>query len=137
MEQFIHDETNGLDYELVGNYYLPCLQAPEPPKVGRFEMIYLDYLRNNKRPICSGLFMSGKLKNHVEEIDKQAEEMFSQLVEQMAKDEGVDETLKRRNQLSWVQQMNSIRNRAEEIVLREVVFTQENHLTTSCRPYIQ
>lgn len=122
MKRFIHDETNGLDYKLVGDYYLPCLKAPEAPKVGRFGMIYLDYLRNNKKATYSGLLMTDKLKDHVEEIDRQAEEMFSQLVEQMAKDEGVDETLKRRDQLSWVQQMNSIHNRAEEIVLREVVF---------------
>ncbi len=122
MKQFIHDETNGLGYELVGDYYLPCLKAPEPPKVGRFGMIYLDYLRNNKKAIYSGPLISGKLKYHVENTDKQTEEMFSQLVAQLAKNEGVDEALKRRNQLGWVQQMNSIRNRAEEIVLQEVVF---------------
>ncbi len=62
MKQFIHDKTNGLDYELVGDYYLPCLKAPESPKIGRFGMIYLDYLRNNKRAICAGLLMAGKLK---------------------------------------------------------------------------
>ncbi len=122
MKQFIHDETNGLNYELVGDYYLPCLKAPESPKVGRFGMIYLDYLRNNKKATYSGLLMAGKLKEHVENIDKQAEEMFSQLAEQLTKTEGVDEALKRHNQLGWVQHMNSIRNRAEEIVLQEVVF---------------
>ena len=122
MKQFIHDETNGLDYELVGDYYLPCLKAPEPPKVGRFGMIYLDYLKNNKRAIYSGLLMSGKLKEHMENIDKQAEEMLSQLVEQVSRDEGINEALKKSDRLGWVQQMNSIRNRAEEIVLREVVF---------------
>ncbi len=123
MKQFIHDETNRLDYELVGDYYLPCLKAPKSPNVGRFGMIYLDYLRNNNKAIYSGLLMSGKLKSHVEKIDMQAEEMFSQLVQQMVKNEGVDEALKRSNQLIWIQQMNSIRNRAEEIVLSEVVFT--------------
>ena len=66
MKQFIHDETNRLDYELVGDYYLPCLKAPKSPKVGRFGMIYLDYLRNNNKAIYSGLLMSGKLKSHVE-----------------------------------------------------------------------
>ena len=119
MKQFIHDETNGLNYELVGDYYLPYLKAP---KVGRFGMVYRDYLQNNKRAIYSGLLMSGKLKEHVEDIDRQAEEMLSPLVEQMAKYEGVDEAFKKRNQLDWVRRMNSIRNRTEEIVLREVVF---------------
>ena len=122
MKQFIHDETNGLDYELVGDYYLPCLKAPESPKVGRFGMIYLDYLRNNKKAIYSGLLMSGKLKEHLEDVDRLAEDMFEQLVEDMVKNEGVDEALKKRDQLKWVQHMNSIRNRVEEIVLQEVVF---------------
>ena len=122
MKQFIHDEANGLDYELVGDYYFPCLKAPEPPKVGRFGMIYLDYLRNNKKAIYSGLLMSGRLKVHVEDIDKQAEEIFSQLVEQMKQDEGVTEHLKAKDQMKWVRRMNSIRGRAEEIVKSEVLF---------------
>lgn len=122
MKRFIHDKANGLDYELVGDYYLPCLKAPEPPKVGRFGMIYLNYLRNSKKVIYTGLLMADKLKAHVEEIEKQAVEIFFQLVEQIANDEGVDEALKRRNQLSWVQQMNSILNRAEEVVLSEIIY---------------
>ena len=122
MDQFIHDETNGLDYELVGDYYLPCLKAPESPKVGRFGLMYLDYLRNHKRIEYSGLMLSGKLKNRVETIDRQAEEMFSQLVDQMKQDEGVTEELKRWEQVKWVGLMNNIRNRAEEIVLWEVIF---------------
>ena len=122
MKQFIRDETNGLDYELVGDYYLPCLKAPEPPKIGRFGMIYRDYLRNNKKAIYSGLLMSGKLKERLEDIDRQAEEMFTQLINQMTKDEGVDESLKKRNQLEWIQRMNSIRNRTEEVVLSKIIY---------------
>ncbi len=122
MEKFIHDKTNGLDYELVGDYYLPCLKAPESPKVGRFGLMYLDYLRNHKRVIYSGLLISGKLNEHIESIDRQSQDLFSQLVEQMKQVEGVTEQLKSVNQMKWVGMMNSIRNRAEEIVLREVVF---------------
>lgn len=83
MEKFIHDEKNGLDYELVGDYYYPCLKAPESPKVGRFGMIYHNYLRNHNRIAYSGLLLSGKLKEHIEDIDRQAEAMFSRLVEKM------------------------------------------------------
>ena len=70
MERFIHDKTNSLEYELVGDYYIPCLKAPEAPKVGRFGMMYHDYLRNHKRVIYSGLMLSGELKEHIEDIDR-------------------------------------------------------------------
>lgn len=122
MERFIHDKTNGIDYELVGDYYLPCLKAPESPRVGRFGLMSLDYLQNHKKVEYSGLMLSGKLKEHIEDIDRQAEETFSQLVEQMKQAEGMTEELKRREQMKWVGLMNNIRNRAEEIVLREVIY---------------
>ena len=123
MERFIHDETNGLDYELVGDYYLPCLKAPESPKVGRFGLLYLDYLRNHKKVTYSGLLLSGKLNEHIKYIDRQAEEMFYQLVEQMKQGEGVTEQLKASDQIKWDGMMNNIRNRAEETVRKEIVFT--------------
>ena len=122
MKRFIHDKTNGLDYELVGDYYLPCLNAPESPKIGRFGLMYLDYLRNYKRPTYSCLLISGKLNELVEDIDCQAEAMFSQLVEQLKQTEGVTEQLKASDRMAWVKLMNNIRNSAEEIVLREVLF---------------
>ena len=72
IERFIHDEKNRFDYELVGDYYLPCLKVPESPKVGRFGQMYLDYLRNHKRVTYSGLMLSGKLNEHIENVDLQA-----------------------------------------------------------------
>ena len=122
MKKYIIDEKTGLKYELVGDYYIPCLKAPETPKVGRFGMLYHDYLRAHKRITYSGLMLSGKLKEHIEEVDRQAEEMFSRLVEQMKRSEGITEQLKAADQLKWVGMMNNIRNRAEEIVKSEVVF---------------
>ena len=122
MEKIIHDEKNGLDYKLVGDYYIPCLKAPEAPKVGRFGMMYHDYLRNHKRVIYSGLMLSGELKEHIEDIDRQAEDMYSQLGDSMKQAEGITEQLKATNQMKWVRRMNSIRNRAEEIVKSEVLF---------------
>ena len=122
MDKFIHDEKNGLDYELVGDYYIPCLKAPEAPKVGRFGIMYHDYLRNHKKVTYSELMLSGKMKKHIEDIDRQAEEMYSQLVDRMKQAEGITEQLKATNQLEWVRCMNSMRSRAEEIVKSEVLF---------------
>ena len=73
MEKYITDEKTGLEYELVGDYYYPCLEAPEATKVGRFGMLYYNYLRTNKRVTYSGLMLSGKLKENIEDIDCQAE----------------------------------------------------------------
>ena len=123
LEKYITDERTGLKYELVGDYYYPCLKAPEAPKVGRFGMMYHDYLRNHKRVTYSGLMLSGKLKEQIEEVDRQAEELFSQLVEQMKQAEDVTEQLKAADQMEWVRRMNNIRNRTEEIVKSEVVFS--------------
>ena len=122
MKKYITDEKTGLKYELVGDYYYPCLKAPEAPKIGRFGMMYHDYLHTHKRVTYSGLMLSGKLKEHIEDIDRQAEELFSQLVEQMKQAEGVTERLKAADQMEWVRRMNSIRGRAEEVVKSEVVF---------------
>ena len=104
------------------DYYLPCLKAPESPKVGRFGLTYLNYLRNLKKAIYSGLLVSGELNEVVEGIDRQAEEMFSQLVAQMKQAEGVNEQLKAADQMKWVGMMNNIRNRAEEIVFNELIY---------------
>ncbi len=122
MKKYIHDKTNGIDYELVGDYYLPCLKAPESPKVGRFGMLYHDYLHKHKKVTYSGLMLSGKLKEHIEDIDRQAEEMFSHLVEQMKQAEGITDQLKDADQMKWVGLMNNIRNRAEDIVYNELIY---------------
>ena len=122
LEKYITDEKTGLKYKLIGDYYYPCLEAPEAPKVGRFGMMYHDYLRNNKKVTYSGLMLSGKLKEHIEDVDRQAEVMFSQLVNRMKQAEGITEQLKAADQMEWVRRMNSIRDRAEEIVKSEVLF---------------
>lgn len=80
------------------------------------------YLKENKPTVVNVMRMNGSLKTYLREVDEQAEEMLFQLIKQMAKDEGVDEEMKRRDQMLWVQRMNNIRNRAEEIVLREAIY---------------
>jgi hypothetical protein len=124
MEKYKYDESIGLWYELEGDYYLPCLKLPEEEQqpIGIWGQRHLNYLRENKRVLLSNLQISGKLNIYLADIDKQAEEMFSQLVSQMAEREGVTEKLKAENQMEWVGRMNNIRNRAIEVVNTEIVF---------------
>ena len=124
MEKYKYDESNGLWYELQGDYFLPCLQLPEeePVHIGVWGQRHLNYLRENKRVLLSNLQISGKLNIYLADIDKQAEEMCSRLVKQMADREDITEQLKAENQMEWVRQMNNIRIRANEIVLRELIY---------------
>ena len=124
MEKYKYDESNGLWYELQGDYYLPCLQLPEeePVHIGVWGQRHLNYMRENKRVLLSNLQISGKLNIYLADIDKQAEEMCSRLVKQMADREDITEQLKAENQMEWVRQMNNIRIRANEIVLRELIY---------------
>jgi len=122
MEQIIHDEKNGLDYQLVGDYYIPMLKTPETAQIGRFGRMHYDYIRKHKKALFSGLWLSGEINGYIEQIDRDAEEMFSTLIKQLAESEGVTEQLKADNQMLWIQRMKNIRNRAEEIVKSEVIF---------------
>lgn len=122
MEKFKYDEKNGLWYELQGDYYLPRLKLPKDENVhiGIWGQRHLNYLRQNKRVLLSGLQLSGKLNSYLADIDSQADEMFERLVKQMAKADGITEQLKSENQMEWVAQMNNIRQRVTEIVLKEL-----------------
>ena len=124
MEKYKYNESNGLWYELQGDYYLPCLKLPEKDQVhiGIWGQRHLKYLRENKRVLLSGLQLSGKLNSYLADIDKQAEEMCSRLVKQMAERGGVTEHLKAADQMKWVRQINNIRNQAKEIVNSEIIY---------------
>ena len=124
MEKYITDERTGLKYELVGDYYfLAGDDEPEEHRpIGIWGQRHLRYLRQYKKTTYTALVIEGKLPDYVADVNEQAEEMLFQLVKQMAKNEGVDETMKRRDQLYWVGRMNNIRNRAEEIVLQEIIY---------------
>ena len=113
-----------LTYEKCGDYLIPNLiPDPEPEReLRKFGLMRKSYLENHRRGIYSGLLLSGELKKHLLMIQEQAEERFDLLVEQMAKREGVTEQLKAQNQMLWVQRMNSIRARAEEIVREEIIY---------------
>ena len=111
-----------LTYRREGDYLLPNLEAPESPKIGKYGMLRHQYLRNHKRAILTGMQMSGELNSHLEQIDRAATEEVERLTKQMAKDQGVDEKLKKTDQMKWVQMMNSLKASAEEIVLNQLVY---------------
>lgn len=110
-----------LTYRVEGGYLLPNLSMPEAPKLGKYGMLRQSFLKERRNGIYTGLFISGRLNAHLEEVDRQATEMMDRLTEQMSKAEGVTEDLKASDQMKWVGLMNNIRARAEEVVLREIV----------------
>ena len=111
-----------LTYTRHGDYYLPNLVAPESPVISKYGMLRRTFLRKHRDGIYTGMLLTGKLNAYLEEIDRQANEMQERLMRQYAAAEGVTEALKAADQLSWVQAMTSIQNRAEEVVLRELVY---------------
>lgn len=125
MEKRIYDEKNRLWYELLGDYYLPCLSLPEEEQkpVGVWGQRHLRYIKEHKRAFYANLLTSCKLNSYLADIDEQSEEIFSRLVKQLAEKENVTETLKAENQMLWVQKMNNIRSRVMEIVNSELIFT--------------
>lgn len=111
-----------ITYTLVGDYYLPNLVAPESPKVGRWGMLRFSYLRKHREALYTIMLMENTLNPHLEEIDRQAQEIEQQLISQLAQQEGKTEQLKAENQMEWVARMNSIQNRADEIVLNDLIY---------------
>ena len=108
-----------LTYHWEGDYLVPDLVAPESPRIGIWGKRRRRFLRTHQKPIYDSMLMSGRLNAHLEEVDQTAEEMMDRLMAQMAEHEGVTEQLKAEDQMLWVQRMNSIRRRAEEIVLKD------------------
>ena len=123
MAKTIFEEMGGT-YTKTGDYILPNLTLPPEEKryIGVWGQWHKRYLREHKRATYTTLLTSGKLSSYLADIDEQAEEMFSRLVNEYADRQGVTEQLKAENQLEWVQKMNSIRNRAVEIVNTELIY---------------
>ena len=127
MEKYIYDNSNGLWYELHGDYYLPCLAIPkeEEHTIGIWGRKHQQYLREHRPIIYSDLVLSGKLYSYLADIDTQACSKLDLLVTQLAEKEGTNERLKEQDQLAWVGAMNNIRNRAEEVVLKELIYGED------------
>ena len=110
-----------MTYTRQGDYLIPDLEAPEAPRIGKYGTMRHSYLRDHHRGIFDGMLLRGTLTPHLEQIDRQANEMMDRLTAQMAKAQGVTEQLKARDQMAWVGAMNNIRASAEEIVKRELI----------------
>ncbi len=124
MEKYIFDQTNGLWYELQGDYYIPYLvlgKAGTSP-IGMWGRKHEQYLKEHRPMLYSELVLSGKLYRYLADIDTQARNKLHLLVTQLAEKEGINEQLKVQDQMAWVGAMNNIRNRAEEIILQELIY---------------
>ena len=125
MDKYIYDESNGLWYELQGDYYIPCLILPaekENKPIGLWGQRHKRYLQEHKRAVYITLLTSGKLNCYLTDIDEQATEMIFRLVEQMADKEGVTEQLKVEKPMLWVGRMNEIQARVREIVYADIIY---------------
>ena len=124
LKNTLHDSNNGLDYTMVNGYYLPNLTvaAPAEHPTGRWGRLHKRYLKEHHPIRYNQLLLSGELGSYLAKLDKQAEEQLALIIRQMQEAEGVTEALKAADQLEWVRRMNSIRNRAEEIIKTELIF---------------
>ena len=118
-------EKLGGTYYQKGDYFLPDLSLPETAPVGIWGQRRKHYLKTQRGPLYNALLLSGKLSDHLIEVDTQAEAMFSQLVKQLAEQESVTEQLKAERQMEWVGRMNNVRNRAEKIIFRELIYGED------------
>jgi len=124
MEKYIYDEKNGLWYELQGDYYIPCLKLPDEEQrpIGIWGQRHLRYLRQHRKVLYTELRITAKLNAYLADLNEQAENMFLELVKQLAAREDITEQLKAQDQMAWVQKMNSVRARATEIVNSELIY---------------
>lgn len=125
LKNTLHDSNNGLDYTMVNGYYLPNLTVAAPTEqhpTGRWGRLHKMYLKEQHPIRYNQLLLSGELGGYLAKLDKQVEEQLALTVRQMREAEGVTEALKAADQREWVRRMNSIRNRAEEIIKTELIF---------------
>ena len=124
MDKYIFDESNGLWYELQGDYYIPCLilSEEETQPIGLWGQRHKQYLKEHRHIVYTTMLIDGTLNRYLADINQQAEQMFHRLIEEMAQKQGVTEQLKAENQMEWVQQMNACKAQAEEIVKFELIY---------------
>jgi hypothetical protein len=121
----VYDETNGLTYDLIGDYYYPRLAVPEEPEgdIGRFGRMRKRFLKEHRKGVFAELLLTGTLHYYLVEVNNDALTMIERITDQLAKAEGVTEDLKASDQLEWIRAMNSCRARAEEIAVRELILS--------------
>lgn len=118
--------NNKITYHKEGDYFIPDLYIKNFNKsnyrIGKYGHLRLNYLKEHKHALYTELMLDGKLSRHLALIDEDANKRLNYIISQLAKAEGIDENLKRTNQMEWVQAMNNIKNRAEEVVLNELIY---------------
>ena len=124
MKKHIIDKKTGISYTLCGDYYLPNLELKEQEEAhyGKYGMLRKSFLKEHRSGLYSSYLLTGKLTAHLNEVDQQANERMEVLVDQMMERQAITEELKVRDQMAWVMAMNSIRNRAEEIIRSEMIY---------------
>ena len=124
MDKYIFDESNGLWYERQGDYYIPCLTLPAEDErpIGLWGQRHLQYIKEHRKALYTGLQLSGKLNNYLADIEQQAQDRLEAIIQQMAQAQGVTEALKVADQMVWVGRMNNIQASATEIVNCELIY---------------
>ena len=123
MKKQIYDEKNGMSYTLHGDYYLPDLVLrEEEPTYGKYEMLRKQFLKEHRSARYQYMLLTGKLNEHLNQIDQEVREQVETLMEQMTEKQGVTEELKAQDQMEWVRLMNNIKASAEEIVLKNMIY---------------
>ena len=123
MKKQIYDEKNGLSYTLHGDYYLPDLEInEEEPTYGKYGIMRKQFLKEHRSARYQYLVLTGKLTEHLNQVDKEAREKVEMLMEQMVEQWGVTEELKIQDQMEWVRRMNNIQATAEEIAYKNIIF---------------
>ena len=123
MKKQIYDEKNGMSYTLHGDYYLPDLVLrEEKPTYGKYGMLRKQFLKEYRSARYQYMLLTGKLNEHLNQIDQEVREQVETLMEQMTEKQGVTEELKAQDQMKWVRLMNNIKVSAEEIILKNTVY---------------
>ena len=124
MDKYIFDESNGLWYELQGDYYIPCLilSEEETQPIGLWGRRHKEYLIEHKHYLYTTMLIEGTLNSYLADIDRQAQECLLVLTKQIAEQENVTERLKADNAMLWVQKMNEIQSRVREIIYSEIIY---------------
>ena len=121
LKKRIHE--NGIDYVLVEDYYIPDLKLPEETRsIGHYGRLYREYLRQTKPMVCDELVLTGQLWTYLADLNEQATERRNVMMEQFMQKENVTEELKMQNRFEWVRRMNGIRNRVDEIIMKEMIY---------------
>ena len=123
-ERFV-DEKKGIEYRLVGDYYIPNIIMPKIRRagnIGKYGILKLNYMKKYKIPEYTEMLLNNELKSYLLDIEDECKDKLELLIKQMVEKENITEKLKSNNQMEWVQKMNNIKNRAEEIILNEIIY---------------